>query len=331
MNAIIATAPGKAVLSGEYAVMDGAPAICMAVDRRAQVTIVDHAEQWHTVVSPGFTAAEGRFQVEQGQLEWLAGGDAYDLFEQVWREVRPEPAGRVSITLDTRQFLDADSATKLGIGSSAALTVALAASMCASFAANVDSSQVAKIAHRKFQGNVGSGIDVACSLLGGLIDYSIDSEVSAQIEWPQGLAFGLLWSGVSVGTAEKLKRLQQAEVLPSRTQLGYAAEQTAIAWRSGSAQAVLEVYKSYVDILRTFSVDHDLGIFDAGHGALVDAANDMGLIYKPCGAGGGDIGIVLAEDEAAIAAFVASPAATSFEQLDVALDLHGVQLDRETV
>jgi len=163
MNAIIATAPGKAVLSGEYAVMDGAPAICMAVDRRAQVTIVDHAEQWHTVVSPGFTAAEGRFQVEQGQLEWLAGGDAYDLFEQVWREVRPEPAGRVSITLDTRQFLDADSATKLGIGSSAALTVALAASMCASFAANVDSSQVAKIAHRKFQGNVGSGIDVACS------------------------------------------------------------------------------------------------------------------------------------------------------------------------
>jgi phosphomevalonate kinase len=331
MNAITATAPGKAVLSGEYAVMDGAPAICMAVNRRSQVTIVDQEEQWHTVVSPGFAVAEGRFQDVQGQLEWLADGDAYGLFEQVWRELKPKPAGHVSISLDTRQFLDADSSEKLGIGSSAALTVALAASMCASFAPDVDSSQVAKIAHRKFQDNVGSGIDVACSLLGGLIDYSIDRDVIDQIEWPQGLAFGLLWSGVSVGTAEKLKRLQQAEVLPSRTQLAYAAEQTAIAWRSGSAQAVLEVYKSYVDILRTFSVDHDLGIFDAGHGALADAANDMGLIYKPCGAGGGDIGIVLAENEAAVAAFVASPAATSFQQLDVALDPHGVQLDRETV
>ena len=117
MNAITATAPGKAVLSGEYAVMDGAPAICMAVNRRAQVTIVDHEEQWHTVISPGFAAVEGRFQVEQGQLEWLAGGDAYELFERVWHEVKPEPAGHASISLDTRQFLDADSTAKLGIGS----------------------------------------------------------------------------------------------------------------------------------------------------------------------------------------------------------------------
>jgi phosphomevalonate kinase len=30
---ITASAPGKLVLSGEYAVLDGAPAICVAVDR----------------------------------------------------------------------------------------------------------------------------------------------------------------------------------------------------------------------------------------------------------------------------------------------------------
>ena len=36
---IRASAPGKIVLSGEYAVLDGAPAICAAVDRRAAVTI----------------------------------------------------------------------------------------------------------------------------------------------------------------------------------------------------------------------------------------------------------------------------------------------------
>jgi phosphomevalonate kinase len=329
MNAITATAPGKVVLSGEYAVMDGAPAICMAITRRARASIEGHGELWHEVMSPGFAANEGRFVIEQGQLAWLAGADAYGLFEQVWREVGAEPVGYGSITLDTRDFLDGDGATKLGIGSSAALTVALAASVCTSFAPDVDASEVARIAHRKFQGGVGSGVDVACSQLGGLIEYRMGRDESAQIEWPNGLAFGVLWSGISAGTAEKLQRLKQEEVRPSRAQLGFAAEHMATAWHSGSPQAVLEVYRSYIDVLRAFSVDHDLGIFDAGHGALVDAANEMGLIYKPCGAGGGDVGIVLAEDEAAIAAFVASPAATSFVQLDVALDRQGVRIDRE--
>nr|MBA3501924.1 hypothetical protein [Deltaproteobacteria bacterium] len=32
---VIATAPGKLILTGEYAVLDGAPAIVTAVDRRA--------------------------------------------------------------------------------------------------------------------------------------------------------------------------------------------------------------------------------------------------------------------------------------------------------
>src|SRR5215813_3105192 len=32
---MIATAPGKLILTGEYAVLDGAPAIVVAVDRRA--------------------------------------------------------------------------------------------------------------------------------------------------------------------------------------------------------------------------------------------------------------------------------------------------------
>jgi phosphomevalonate kinase len=100
----------------------------------------------------------------------------------------------------------------------------------------------------------------------------------------------------------------------------------AIAWRSGSIQRILDGYQSYTRVLRMFSVDHDLGIFDAGHGALVDAAEEMGLIYKPCGAGGGDIGVVLGSDEAAIAAFVSSPAASRFAQLGAAIDTCGAQI-----
>ena len=46
----VASAPGKFVLSGEYAVLDGAPAICVAVDRRAVVTIETHGGD-HSIVT----------------------------------------------------------------------------------------------------------------------------------------------------------------------------------------------------------------------------------------------------------------------------------------
>jgi phosphomevalonate kinase len=329
MNAVTASSPGKVVLSGEYAVLDGAPAVCMAVDRRARVTIERHDEEWHRVIAPGFSAIEGRFVTNKDQFEWLAGGDSYSLLEQVWREINPAPDCNLSYSLDTREFLDAEGGNKIGLGSSAALAAALATSLCAIFAPNIDARQVARAAHRKFQNGVGSGVDIACSLQGGVIEYSMDRQQQSQLDWPDGLAFAVLWSGIPASTAEKLMRAEQTGARKSRADLTRAAEQMAMAWRDGSAQHILDGYRTYTNVLRKFSVDHDLGIFDAGHGALVEAANEMGLIYKPCGAGGGDIGIALATDEATIAAFVASPVAAGFEPLDLAIDPHGTKLFRE--
>lgn len=329
MNTTISSAPGKVVLAGEYAVLDGAPAICMAVDRRARVIVDAYDQQWHRVVAPGFSSAEGHFVISEGGFEWLDGGDSYALFEQVWQEIDAAPAEFLSYSLHTEEFLDAQSGIKIGVGSSAALAAALATSLCTTIAPDKNAAQVARAAHRKFQGNVGSGIDVACSLLGGLIEYRTDRDEQTQLDWPEGLAFAVLWSGVPSDTAAKVRHLGLDVARQSRSDLGEAAEKMAMAWRSGLAQQVLDGYQSYIDVLRVFSVDHGLGIFDAGHGALVDAANEMGLTYKPCGAGGGDIGVVLGSDAAAIAAFVASPAASRFVRLDVAVDTCGARIVRD--
>ena len=61
MIARCASAPGKVVLSGEYAVLDGAPAVCMAVDRRAIARVSACGGDWHRVTAPGYTDVEGRF------------------------------------------------------------------------------------------------------------------------------------------------------------------------------------------------------------------------------------------------------------------------------
>ncbi len=326
MANVVASAPAKLVLSGEYAVLQGAPAICMALNRRATVTIETHDEPWHRVVAPGFTTDEGKFDAQPGRFEWLSGGASFKLLEQVWREIDLCPDQYLSLSLDTRNFLDAESGSKLGIGSSAALATALATALCSISSPGADAARVARKAHRAFQGGSGSGVDVACSLFGGLIEYRMSADEHSRVDWPEGLVFTVLWSMVSAGTMEKLSRLSMRGTQPSYGELSSAAEQMAAVWRSGSAAQVLHEYGHYIDALQRFSKDHDLGIFDAGHGALVDVAKKMGIVYKPCGAGGGDVGIALADDAAALASFVASPAVSGFIPLDVAMDKNGAGL-----
>jgi phosphomevalonate kinase len=100
----------------------------------------------------------------------------------------------------------------------------------------------------------------------------------------------------------------------------------ASAWGGGNAQEILIEYRDYIQVLQEFSDDHELGIFDAGHADMVAAAAAADLVYKPCGAGGGDIGIVLASDTESIAEFVDSAIERNFRHLAVNVDPLGVQV-----
>lgn len=327
---ITASAPGKVVLSGEYAVLDGAPAICMAVDRRARVTIASIDEAHHCVSAPGFSDAVGKFSVENGEFLWLGDGDDFGLVEAVLCTASATIPGSLSIVLDTREFMDAPTNMKFGIGSSAALTVALSAALCEVATTHSDASDIAFAAHRKLQRGLGSGVDIACSSFGGLIEYSMDGGCGSPLAWPEGLVFGLLWSGAPTDTGARLEHFQQSEARPSRAALSAAAKRIANVWRDGPAQSILDEYKAYIATLRDFSIDHELGVFDAGHAELVDVASAAGLAYKPCGAGGGDIGIVLADNKSDIASFLERATQANFQALYMSLDEHGVQVDRES-
>ena len=297
---VVASAPGKIVLSGEYAVLFGAPAVCMAVTRRAVATVAASADGECHVTTPGFTG-EGAFAV----------------VDAVYGDARPAR----TIDLDTRAF--SRNGQKVGIGSSAALTVALAAARrnC------VDVLTAALDAHAALQGGAGSGIDVAAAVHGGLIEYEMSSRQVRSLSWPDGLLMRVLWTGVPVSTGLKLEKLAAHGLRPSRTALGLAAAHMAEAWRSGDTDRVLSEYIAYIGVLRQFSVDHDLGIFDAGHEELTDAAMVSNLVYKPAGAGGGDIGILFGRDEAEFDAFVANYADRIHGVVSCCLDPDGVRLE----
>ena len=323
---ITASAPGKVVLSGEYAVLDGAPAVCMAVDRRAQVIVEDHDEDHHIVTAPGYTESTGRFKTANGVVQWLVGGEDFKLVEDLWRTARIDTARNYSFVLNTEDFIDDESRAKIGIGSSAALMTALTAALCDVTGIDDDAGSIAFAAHRAFQKGLGSGVDIACCSLGGLVEYTMGKGAGHRIAWPDGLAFGLFWSGFPASTSDKLKHLIKSDPRPSRAALAYASRRVASAWGAGNAQRILTEYRDYNQVLREFSDDHELGIFDAGHAEMVAAAEAAGLMYKPCGAGGGDIGIVLASDTESIAAFVERAKERNFRHLAVNVDPLGVHV-----
>jgi phosphomevalonate kinase len=327
---VSASAPGKVVLAGEYAVLDGAPAICLAVDRRARVTIADNDAPYHAVSSAGRDGARGRFVAAEDTFEWLEGGDDFPLVKNVWQAANARVGEHLSLVLDTRAFSDTHTGIKIGIGSSAALATALSHALCEIAQTDAGATRIAFAAHRQFQQGLGSGVDVACSSLGGLVDYTMGGAMQ-RIAWPDGLHVALLWSGVPANTQQRLRHLAGREPQPSRAALVLAARRLAELWRGGSATAILDEYCTYNEVLREFSVDHDLGIFDAGHAQLVDAARQSGLVYKPCGSGGGDIGVALASDAGRIAEFVEQAQAMHFRPLDAGIDLRGPALGEEPI
>jgi phosphomevalonate kinase len=322
---IAASAPGKFVLSGEYAVLDGAPAICVAVDRRAVVTIEPHDGDQHIVRAPGFTAATGRFSANAGQLDWLDGGGDFGLFEAVWNASRPAPANpSLAISLDSALFSESDSGRKIGLGSSAALAAALATALNA--LGGGSPADVAHTAHRLFQGGSGSGVDIACSLVGGVIEYRMAGRQSRHAKWPDGLHFSLLWSGVSAETRGRLARFGDQAGSSSRSALSEASTSVAAVFGSGSAAEVVAALGDYTQALLRFDAAHGLGIFDAGHRALAEQAVDAGMVYKPCGAGGGDIGVALATSRASLASFGKTAARSGFSRLALSIDPRGAML-----
>jgi len=322
---VTASAPGKAVLSGEYAVLDGAPAVCMAVDRRARVEIAKIDAEFSEVRAPGFTDAICRFKATGNGIQWQDGQTSIEVVEAVLSVLNPESVAARAINLDSTEFIDSATAQKIGIGSSAAITVALCAAAINS--ADVAAlSPLARRVHAKLQEEAGSGVDIACSLSGGLIEYRMEGASVTALQWPDGLSYRLLWSGVAADTRAQLSKLAAGVRKASRTHLLNAAESMAVAWRSNDADQVIAEYREYCEQLLKFSVDHHLGIFDAGHAELWRAAGTADLIYKPCGAGGGDIGILLGTDDADLDAFISRHAANTLV-LDCEMSPTGVRID----
>ena len=347
---LTASAPGKLVLLGEYAVLEGAPALVLAVNRRAHVRIEVRSDGVCDVHAPDLGVSGARMTVDGGALRWRCDETAaakLSLVEHVWQGLvreglAPEAGAGFSLHLDTSGFFHVDGASraKLGLGSSAALTVALASALAA-FAgqANVLSDRTQWLRrllhmHGDWQGGRGSGVDVAASVVGGLIRYQLAGQAReptfAPLSWPMaGVHCLFVWSGQSVSTNDFLQRLAQwrvsraADYASHMSELGTLSEAGLDALGRRDAQSFVGLTKAYASALQRFGHACGLEIYSPEQKKLAGMASEAGVSYKPCGAGG-DFGVVFAEDPERLATFERAIVPAGMHVVPLGLDSDGV-------
>lgn len=298
-----ARAPGKLVLTGAYAVLEGAPAIVVAVDRYA---VADAAR------AASSAALEVRAALPEGE---------------------PVPDA------DARGLCDAQG-RKLGLGSSAAVLVASLAARALARGEDVEDRAVrarlfasARVAHASAQGG-GSGVDVAASVYGGVLRYALgngEPQIRASV-LPPGLVFQVYFAGSSARTSAMRQLVasarvaRAAETSPVADAMARTATRAADAFESQDTAGFIALAREYGSLLALLGRAAQAPIVLPAHAELAADAEREGAAFLPSGAGGGDVAVWLGSGPPSHS-FSERAEALALVPLTLSVDVGGVRRD----
>lgn len=296
-----AVAPGKMLFTGAYAVLDGAPAVVIAINRHARA-------------------------------------DGSRVAENPNAEVKEALGEKAPFCDASALHLDGK---KLGLGSSAAVLVASLGADFARRGKSLSDPDVrttifarARDAHAVVQGG-GSGVDLAASTYGGILRYSLHAGKA----WVTSLdlPFSLEWRAYFSGTSARTSELRaQVSALRDRDKhayervmkkLGDASEHAASQLLEGTTGAFVDAARVFAEGLEQLGEDADAPIVPLAFKRLAVVAAAQNAAFFPSGAGGGDVGVYLGT----------TPPSDDFEQrakqlgmhdLDLRLDLVGLRTEK---
>lgn len=354
MNAVQASAPGKAVLIGEYAVLSGAPALVMAVDRLARVRVCAGSEAMSRVEAPQLGLGPAWFRVDAaGGLCWAGGAADAASFARCrgvidwFAECRPgqlAAAGPVVLSIDTSALYHdgLNGPVKLGLGSSAAMTVALAGALEAF--CGLSGQAPADGLHRELlgpyrtgQAGQGSGIDLAAALHGGVSRYQLDDSRArvAAVSLPPDLQLAFFWTGQAASTGDFLQRYARwrgAEPASARAWLARledCAREALERIDRMDSHGFMTCINSYRQLMGRIGTAMGAPVLTRALDEMASVADRHGLACKPCGAGGGDLAFLAGVDGDAMVRAADSLLALGYQRLDLAVAEAGLRLVNE--
>lgn len=322
-------APGKLFIVGEYAVVEpGRPAVLAAVDRYVTVTSAP-ADRIGADVTVRSDIASGttRFERIDGALRAIddAAGElgrvvaAVEIVDR-WAVESGCSVPKIEVAVDSTLHADG---IKYGLGSSAAVTVAVIGALAGTYGLRPSPMQLFRLALlASVRGDArGSGADVAASAFGGWIAYRspdrdqvralhdrVGVREALMARWP-GLAVRQLprprdvvlavgWTGSPASTAGQIAKIDTRDgddghygTFVQDSERCTAATESALS--AGDSAALLTEIRRSRRLLSALDADAGVGIFTERLSALCATAEELGAAAKPSGAGGGDCGIAL--------------------------------------
>jgi phosphomevalonate kinase len=297
-----AFAPGKLVLTGAYAVLEGAPSIAVAVSRGA---FADTARAGASP-TPELSAALG--------------------------------VGCAAPHVDASAMFTpaAGSTRKLGLGASAAILVASLAARDADAGADLADPRYrealftkAREAHARAQGG-GSGVDVATSVHGGAVRY-VMGEPPRSVMLPAGLTISVFACGTSARTSDlraQVDRLAHSDAPLHRACMGELvaiANDAARAVQAGNAAGLVDSLRRTARGLDRLGAAAQVAIVPPGFDALEALAAREEASFSVSGAGGGDVAVYVGLASPS-ARFTERAQALGVVSLSLSLDQKGVRI-----
>jgi phosphomevalonate kinase len=289
-----AFAPGKLVLTGAYAVLEGAPAIAVAVSRGA----IADSSRVALSATPEVQAAIGDRAAPHA--------DASSMFV----------GGR-----------------KLGLGASAAILVASIAALENGDLADAEVRERlftrAREAHARAQSG-GSGIDVAASVFGGAIEYVMGAPVKSVV-LPYGLRIEVFACGTSArttdlrATVDRHARENKAAHDVLMSDLCSIARAGSLAVQTGDGDAFIDALRRTARALDRLGTAAKIGIVPSGFDALEALAAGEGAAFCVSGAGGGDVAVYVGRSKPSTE-FLQRAHALGLFSLALSLDPKGVRI-----
>ena len=292
-------APGKVLLTGAYAVLEGAPALVVAVDRYAEA-------------DPSRPAESPNAEVTEALGEHAPFCDATPLYCE---------------------------GKKLGLGSSAAVLVASLGADAILRGKNLDDPDVrseifarARDAHARVQSG-GSGVDVAASTYGGTLRYALHAGRPWVVHTvlPDDLLFAVYFSGKSARTSELRAKVLQAKASDPdghrrhSIDLARTSEFAAETCEAGSSREFIAAVRLFAEALDRLGEFADAPIVPLSFKRLAVAASEEDAVFFPSGAGGGDVGVFLGKNTPS-ENFSKRAAVLGMQLLSVGIDRGGLRV-----